>query len=143
MGDTGPCRPCSEIHIDLRPAEEIMKKPGRDLVNAGHPLVMEIWNLVFIQFNRKADGTLENLPNKHVDTGMGFERLVMAIQGKKSNYDTDVFQPLIKSLSEASGIPYGSGNETDIATRVVVTMYAPWLLPLPMANCLPTPAPAM
>ena len=120
MGETGPCGPCSEIHIDLRPEEEIKKKPGRELVNADHPLVMEIWNLVFIQYNRKSDGGLSNLPDKHVDTGMGFERLVMAIQGKRSNYDTDVFQPLIKYLSKACGIQYGARKETDIAIRVVV-----------------------
>lgn len=120
MGDTGPCGPCSELHIDLRPAEEIVGKPGRELVNADHPQVIEIWNLVFIQFNRKANGDLENLPDKHVDTGMGFERLVMAIQGKTSNYDTDVFAPLIKHVSEKAGVSYGDKLETDIAIRVIV-----------------------
>ena len=119
MGDTGPCGPCSEIHIDLRSEAEIASIPGRDLVNQDHPQVVEIWNLVFMQFNRKADGTLVNLPAKHVDTGMGFERLAMAIQGKNSNYDTDVFQPIIKKVSELSGIAYGDKQETDIAIRVV------------------------
>ena len=106
MGDTGPCGPCSEIHLDLRSREEREKVSGVSLVNAGHPEVIEIWNLVFIQFNRKADGTLENLPEKHVDTGMGFERLCMALQGKHSNYDTDLFQPLIMEISSLCGIPY-------------------------------------
>jgi alanyl-tRNA synthetase len=103
MGDTGPCGPCSELHIDLRSDEEVAQKPGRALVNADHPEVIEIWNLVFIQFNRKANGILDNLPDKHVDTGMGFERLVMAIQGKTSNYDTDVFTPLIDFVSKKAG----------------------------------------
>lgn len=120
MGDTGPCGPCSEIHIDLRTDEECEQKNGGDLVNQDHPLVMEIWNLVFIQYNRKADGSLENLPQKHVDTGMGFERLVMAIQGKVSNYDTDVFRPMIDSLTDAAGIRYGENEEKDIAVRVIV-----------------------
>ncbi len=119
MGDSGPCGPCSEIHIDLRSEEEIKKQSGRELVNADHPQVIEIWNLVFIQFNRKADGTLEPLPARHVDTGMGFERLVMAIQGKKSNYDTDVFAPLIKAITQIAGVQYGSDSKTDIAVRVV------------------------
>ncbi len=119
MGDTGPCGPCSEIHIDLRSEEEVASTPGKNLVNQDHPQVVEIWNLVFMQFNRKADGTLVNLPAKHVDTGMGFERLAMAIQGKNSNYDTDVFQPIIKKVSELSGIAYGDKRETDIAIRVV------------------------
>jgi alanyl-tRNA synthetase len=120
MGDTGPCGPCSELHIDLRADAEIAKKPGRELVNNDHPQVIEIWNLVFIQFNRKANGTLENLPDKHVDTGMGFERLVMAIQGKTSNYDTDVFGPLIKFVAAKAGIIYGENTEKDIAIRVIV-----------------------
>ena len=120
MGDTGPCGPCSELHIDLRSDAEIAKMPGRALVNNDHPKVIEIWNLVFIQFNRKADGTLENLPDKHVDTGMGFERLVMAIQGKTSNYDTDVFGPLIKFISGKAGISYGEITEKDTAVRVIV-----------------------
>jgi alanyl-tRNA synthetase len=119
MGDTGPCGPSSEIHIDLRSEEERKKVPGKDLVNQDHPLVIEIWNLVFIQFNRKADGTLENLPEKHVDTGMGFERLVMAIQGKTSNYDTDVFQPLIQRISQKAKVIYGETEYTDIAIRVI------------------------
>ncbi len=120
MGDTGPCGPCSELHIDLRPESEVSKLPGRDLVNADHPQVIEIWNLVFIQFNRKANGDLENLPDKHVDTGMGFERLVMAIQGKTSNYDTDVFTPLIDFVAQKAGVKYGAKEETDIALRVIV-----------------------
>ncbi len=119
MGDTGPCGPCSELHIDLRSAEEIAKVPGKDLVNQDHPLVVEIWNLVFMQFNRMSDKSLVNLPAKHVDTGMGFERLAMAIQGKKSNYDTDVFQDLIDDLEEASGIKYGQDEKMDIALRVI------------------------
>ncbi|MEQ9231281.1 MAG: alanine--tRNA ligase, partial [Cyclobacteriaceae bacterium] len=119
MGDTGPCGPCSEIHIDLRDQVEIDKKPGRELVNQDHPLVVEIWNLVFMQFNRKADQSLENLPNKHVDTGMGFERLAMAVQGKKSNYDTDVFQPLIQQIAKLAGKEYGDNEKCDIAIRVI------------------------
>jgi len=118
MGDAGPCGPCSEIHLDLRNDEERKQKNGRELVNAGHPRVIEIWNLVFIQFNRLSSGKLETLPEKHVDTGMGFERLVMAIQGKESNYDTDIFQPLISSLAKQAGVQYGEAEETDIAIRV-------------------------
>ena len=121
MGDMGPCGPCSEIHIDLRPDEDRAKTDGRDLVNADHPQVVEIWNLVFMEFNRKADGTLEALPAKHVDTGMGFERLCMAVQGKRSNYDTDVFTPLISKVESISGKKYESSDcETDIAIRVIV-----------------------
>lgn len=119
MGDTGPCGPCSELHIDLRDEEEIARAPGRQLVNADHPQVVEIWNLVFIQFNRIADGSLKPLPAKHVDTGMGFERLVMALQKKKSNYDTDVFQPLISFVSQKAGIQYGKNEKQDIALRVI------------------------
>ena len=119
MGDTGPCGPCSEIHIDLRSDSDIKKKAGKDLVNTGHPLVIEIWNLVFIQYNRNNAGDLNPLPEKHVDTGMGFERLVMAIQGKYSNYDTDVFQPLIRAIEKESGINYGENEKTDIAMRVI------------------------
>lgn len=119
MGETGPCGPCSEIHADIRSEEEIRKIPGRELVNKGHPQVIEIWNLVFIQYNRLSDGSLEQLPAKHVDTGMGFERLCMVIQGKKSNYDTDIFQSLISKISEISGKPYGVKEEWDIALRVV------------------------
>ncbi len=119
MGDTGPCGPCSEIHIDLRSDEEKADTPGRELVNMDHPEVIEIWNLVFIEFNRKADGLLEQLPAKHVDTGMGFERLTMAIQGKKSNYDTDVFQPLIRKVAEMASVKYGDAMEKDIAMRVI------------------------
>lgn len=119
MGDTGPCGPCSELHIDLRPQSEIDKVPGKDLVNQDHPQVVEIWNLVFIQYNRLANGSLENLPEKHVDTGMGFERLAMAIQGKQSNYDTDVFQPLIQWVAKKAGVAYGKEEKTDIAIRVI------------------------
>ena len=119
MGDMGPCGPCSELHIDLRPDAERVLKPGRELVNKDNPLVIEIWNLVFMQFNRKADGSLENLPHTNVDTGMGFERLCMAVQGKTSNYDTDVFTPIINRIAELSGIAYGAGNESDVAMRVI------------------------
>ena len=119
MGDQGPCGPCSEIHYDMRSDAERAIVKGQDLVNADHPQVIEIWNLVFMQFNRLKNGSLELLPNKHVDTGMGFERLVRCIQGKTSNYDTDVFQPLISYISEKSGIAYGSDEKTDIAMRVL------------------------
>lgn len=119
MGDTGPCGPCSEIHIDLRSDEERAAIPGRELVNHDHPQVIEIWNLVFMQFNRKADGSLEPLPAKVIDTGMGFERLCMALQGKTSNYDTDVFTPLIDKISEISGKKYGENHDVDVAMRVV------------------------
>jgi alanyl-tRNA synthetase len=120
MGDTGPCGPCSEVHIDLRPEAERLLIPGRDLVNNDHPQVVEIWNLVFMQFNRMADGKLQPLPAQHVDTGMGFERLAMAIQQKTSNYDTDVFTPLIDSLCKQAGVNYGDDEKTDIAIRVIV-----------------------
>lgn len=123
MGDTGPCGPCSEIHVDLRPEHERAALPGASLVNADHPSVIEIWNLVFIQFNRKADGSLEPLPAKHVDTGMGFERLVRVIQGKSSNYDTDIFSPMIQYVEQATGIPYTydytGQSMSDIAMRVM------------------------
>ena len=119
MGDTGPCGPCSEIHYDLRSDEERRGLDGRELVNKGHHLVIEIWNLVFMQFNRKADGRLEPLPARHVDTGMGFERLCMVLQGKQSNYDTDVFQPTIGRLGEMCGRRYGDDPKTDVAMRVV------------------------
>ena len=119
MGDTGPCGPCSEIHIDSRSAEEKAAVPGRELVNKDHPQVIEIWNLVFMQYNRKADGTLEPLPAKVIDTGMGFERLVRTLQGKTSNYDTDVFQPIIKAIGDLSGKKYGDDEKVDVAMRVV------------------------
>ena len=119
MGDTGPCGPCSEIHIDLRPDEEREKESAITLVNQDHPQVVEIWNLVFMQYNRKADGSLEALPAKVIDTGMGYERLCMAVQGKLSNYDTDVFQPIIKKIGEISGFTYGEDEKRDIAMRVI------------------------
>lgn len=124
MGETGPCGPCSEIHIDLRSEEEIKAVPGKDLVNKDHPQVIEIWNLVFIQYNRKADASLENLPEKHVDTGMGFERLSMVLQGKKSNYETDIFTPLIKFVEKETGFKYNNtydmAAKSDISFRVLV-----------------------
>ena len=119
MGDTGPCGPCSEIHIDSRSEEEKAKVPGAQMVNKDHPQVIEIWNLVFMQYNRKADHSLEPLPAKVIDTGMGFERLVRTLQGKTSNYDTDVFQPIIKVIAEMAGVEYGKDEKKDIAMRVV------------------------
>ena len=120
MGDTGPCGPCSEIHLDSRTPEEKAKVPGRELVNQDDPQVIEIWNLVFMQFNRKADGSLEKLSMNVIDTGMGFERLVRAIQGKHSNYDTDVFQPMIKEIERLSVLQYtGAQTDTDVAMRVI------------------------
>ena len=119
MGDTGPCGPCSEIHLDSRTPEEKAKVPGRELVNKDDPQVIEIWNLVFMQYNRKADGSLEKLSMNVIDTGMGFERLVRALQGKHSNYDTDIFQPVIKEISRLSGLEYGKDEKTDVAMRVV------------------------
>ena len=119
MGDQGPCGPCSEIHVDIRSAEDRAKIPGADLVNQDHPQVVEIWNLVFMQFNRKADGSLEKLPARHVDTGMGFERLCMVLQDKQSNYDTDVFTPLIREIETVTKTHYGKDEKTDIAIRVI------------------------
>ena len=119
MGETGPCGPCSEIHFDLRSEEEIAAKPGREMVNMGHHLVIEIWNLVFMQFNRKANGSLEPLPHKHIDTGMGFERLCMVLQNKQSNYDTDVFQTRIGEIAALSGKRYGEDAKADVAMRVI------------------------
>ncbi len=120
MGDTGPCGPCSEVHIDSRSDEEKAKVPGAQMVNKDHPQVIEIWNLVFMQYNRKADHSLEPLPARVIDTGMGFERLVRTLQGKTSNYDTDVFQPLIKVMAAKAGVTYGESEQTDIAIRVIV-----------------------
>lgn len=119
MGDTGPCGPCTEIHVDIRPEAERNAVPGKDLVNMDHPQVIEIWNNVFMQFNRKADGSLESLPATHVDTGMGLERLAVALQGKTSNYDTDLFQTLIQHMERVSGFSYGKSEEVDIALRVI------------------------
>jgi alanyl-tRNA synthetase len=119
MGAQGPCGPCSEIHVDIRSAEDRAKVPGRDLVNEDHPEVIEVWNLVFMEFNRKADGSLENLPSKHVDTGMGFERLCMVLQDVKSNYDTDVFTPLIQQIQKTTESEYGKDWDTDVAIRVI------------------------
>ncbi len=119
MGETGPCGPCSEIHIDLRSQDEINQQPGKDLVNEDHPLVVEVWNLVFMQYNRLSNGKLEALPAQHVDTGMGFERLAMAIQGKKSNYDTDIFQPIIQQIAKRANVIYGEKDRIDIAIRVI------------------------
>ena len=119
MGDTGPCGPCSEIHIDLRPDDERAATSGAEMVNKDHPQVIEIWNLVFMQFNRKADGSLEPLPAKVIDTGMGFERLCMSLQGKTSNYDTDVFQPIIQVIASTTGTKYGENKQQDIAMRVI------------------------
>jgi alanyl-tRNA synthetase len=119
MGDQGPCGPCSEIHVDIRSAEEKAKISGAELVNQDHPQVVEVWNLVFIEFNRKANGLLEKLPEQHVDTGMGFERLCMVVQGVQSNYDTDVFTPLIREIETRTAITYGKDEKTDIAIRVI------------------------
>ena len=119
MGDQGPCGPCSEIHVDIRPDEERAQIDGLSLVNQGHPQVIEIWNLVFMQYNRKADGSLEPLPKRVIDTGMGFERLCMAIQGKTSNYDTDIFTPMIQAIATLTGIEYGAAKESDVAMRVI------------------------
>ena len=119
MGDQGPCGPCSEIHVDIRPDEERAQVDGLSLVNQGHPQVIEIWNLVFMQYNRKADGSLEPLPKRVIDTGMGFERLCMAIQGKTSNYDTDIFTPMIQAIATLTGIEYGAAKESDVAMRVI------------------------
>ena len=112
MGDQGPCGPCSEIHVDIRSDEEKAQTPGAELVNQDHPQVIEVWNLVFIEFNRKANGSLEKLPNKHIDTGMGFERLCMVLQDKTSNYDTDVFTPLIREIETLTNSSYGTSEKT-------------------------------
>ena len=119
MGDQGPCGPCSEIHIDIRSEDDKARTPGRDLVNMDHPQVVEIWNLVFMQYNRKANGDLEELPAKHIDTGMGFERLCMVLQNTQSNYDTDVFTPLLSEIERITGVKYGKSEEADIAMRVI------------------------
>ena len=118
MGDTGPCGPCSEIHLDSRTPEEKAKTPGRELVNKDDPQVIEIWNIVFMQYERKANGSLVPLPMHVIDTGMGFERLVRAMQGKHSNYDTDIFQPIIKQEEAITGMKYGVNEDTYVAMRV-------------------------
>lgn len=120
MGDQGPCGPCSEIHVDIRTDKEKAEVDGKTLVNMDHPQVVEIWNLVFMQYNRKANGTLEELPSKHIDTGMGFERLCMVLQDVKSNYDTDVFTPIIREIETIANTKYGVNEKTDIAIRVIV-----------------------
>ena len=119
MGDQGPCGPCSEIHIDLRSDKEKKNTPGRDLINKDHPNVVELWNLVFIQYNRKANGKLVNLPKKHIDTGMGFERLCMVIQGVDSNYSTDIFRPIIREIEVITALDYGKDNDTDVALSLI------------------------
>ncbi|MGY0393194.1 alanine--tRNA ligase [Bizionia sp. KMM 8389] len=119
MGEQGPCGPCSEIHVDIRSAEEKAKVPGKDLINMDHPQVVEIWNLVFMQYNRKANGSLDSLPNKHIDTGMGFERLCMVLQGVQSNYDTDVFTPIIREIETITHKEYGKNDKIDVAIRVI------------------------
>ncbi|MCL4141522.1 UNVERIFIED_CONTAM: hypothetical protein GTU68_061555 [Idotea baltica] len=119
MGEQGPCGPCSEIHVDIRSSDEKAKIDGKTLVNEDHPQVVEIWNLVFMQYNRKANGSLEDLPNKHIDTGMGFERLCMVLQNVQSNYDTDVFTPIIREIETITNTKYGSNEKQDIATRVI------------------------
>ena len=119
MGETGPCGPCSEIHFDNRDDKERTKVSGQSLINKDHPEVIEIWNLVFMQYNRYSDGTLKSLPNNHVDTGMGFERLSMIMQGVKSNYDTDIFQPIIQEIAKKAGLNYGESEKQDIAMRVI------------------------
>ncbi|MFT5762439.1 MAG: alanyl-tRNA synthetase, partial [Polaribacter sp.] len=120
MGEQGPCGPCSEIHVDIRTPEEKAKVDAKSLINMDHPQVVEIWNLVFMQYNRKANGTLEELPSKHIDTGMGFERLCMVLQNVKSNYDTDVFTPLIREVEAITSANYGKDEKTDIAIRVII-----------------------
>ena len=119
MGEQGPCGPCSEIHIDLRDDSEKKKVPAQALINKDHPLVIELWNLVFIQYNRKANGTLEDLPKKHIDTGMGLERLCMVLQNVKSNYDTDIFKTIIDEVQQITQISYGTNEDSDIAMRVI------------------------
>lgn len=139
MGETGPCGPCSEIHIDLRSDEERSRVDGKSLVNKDHPQVVEIWNLVFMQFNRKADGSLVELPNKVIDTGMGLERLCMALQGKKSNYDTDVFTPLISKIAELSGNEYGVDEKKILLCVWSQTTFVPLPLVLLMVSCQAMP----
>lgn len=139
MGDQGPCGPCSEIHVDIRSAEEKAKISGASLVNADHPQVVEIWNLVFMQYNRKADGSLESLPAKHVDTGMGFERLCMVLQGVQSNYDTDVFKPIIREIETITNHKYGKNEKTDIAIRVIADHIRAVSFSIADGNCPVTP----
>ena len=134
MGDQGPCGPCSEIHIDTRPKSEWKNTPGSALVNNDHPQVIELWNLVFIEFNRNANGGLEKLPKKHIDTGMGFERLCMVLQNKTSNYDTDVFTPIINEIEKITKYNYGVSGEVDVAIRVIADHIRTVFLPLQMVN---------
>ena len=143
MGDVGPCGPCSEIHVDIRSDEDRTKVDGRTLVNADHPQVIEVWNLVFMQYNRKANGILEKLPNTHVDTGMGFERLCMVMQGVQSNYDTDVFQPLIQVIAKKAGKTYGAEEKADIAMRVIADHLRAISFSIADGQLLPTQEQAM
>ena len=143
MGDTGPCGPCSEIHVDLRSEAEKAAVPGRELVNKSNPLVIEIWNIVFMQYERKSDGHLELLPNKNVDTGMGFERLCMLLQGKTSNYDTDVFTGMIARIEALSGHAYHESEKTEIAMRVIADHIRAISFPSPTASCPAMSRPAM
>ena len=143
MGDTGPCGPCSEIHIDLRPEDEKKKVSGASLVNKDNPLVIEIWNLVFMQYNRKADGSLEPLPARVIDTGMGFERLCRVLQGKDSNYDTDIFQPIIKKISELCGKKYGVDERPMLLCALWQIIFAPLLSLLPTDSCPTMQKPVM
>ena len=138
MGDQGPCGPCSEIHVDIRSEEEKVKVPGAELVNQDHPHVIEVWNLVFIEFNRKADGSLEKLPEKHIDTGMGFERLCMVLQDKTSNYDTDVFTPLIREIETLTNTTYGKSEKLIEQFELLPIILEPFILPSQMDSYLVT-----
>ena len=137
-GEIGPCGPCSEIHVDIRNDEERKKLKGKEIVNKDHPQVIEIWNLVFIQYNRNFSGVLEPLTAKHVDTGMGFERLCMILQGKQSNYDTDVFQPLIQAVSQMASYKYSTNEDKDISVRVISDHIRAISFAIATDNCLQT-----